>query len=163
MVIPMTHQSRWVITSTFVFALLLTALPMPEFTAIWRPAWVALVLVYWCMAAPEQVGVVVGWTAGLFLDVMTGTLLGQHALGLSVVAYVAHRTHRRVRVLPLWRQGITIFALVFLYQALVLWSNGIRGIPVTAPAYWTSPLVSTLLWPWIFVVLRVIRRRYAVV
>ena len=163
MVTSMTPQGRWVITTTFVFALLLTALPMPEPTAIWRPAWVALVLVYWCMAAPERVGVAVGWTAGLLLDVMTGTLLGQHALGLSVVAYVAHRTHRRVRVLPLWRQGITIFALIFLYQALVLWSNGIRGIPVTAPAYWTSPLVSTLLWPWIFVVLRVVRRRYAVV
>ena len=163
MVTPMTHRGRWVIPSTFVFALLLTALPMPEATAIWRPAWVALILVYWCMAAPERVGVVAGWTAGLFLDVMTGTLLGQHALGLSVVAYVAHRTHRRVRVLPLWRQGITIFALVFLYQALVLWSNGIRGIPVTAPAYWISPLVSTLLWPWIFVVLRVVRRRYAAV
>ena len=163
MVTPMTPQGRWVVPSTFVIALLLTALPMPESTAIWRPAWVALVLVYWCMAAPERVGVVAGWTAGLFLDVMTGTLLGQHALGLSVVAYVAHRTHRRVRVLPLWRQGITIFALVFLYQALVLWSNGIRGIPVTAPAYWTSPLVSMLLWPWIFVVLRVVRRRYAVV
>ena len=160
---PTTHRGRWVIPSTFVFALLLTALPMPEATAIWRPAWVALILVYWCMAAPERVGVVAGWTAGLFLDVMTGTLLGQHALGLSVVAYVAHRTHRRVRVLPLWRQGITIFALVFLYQALVLWSNGIRGIPVTAPAYWISPLVSTLLWPWIFVVLRVVRRRYAAV
>ena len=160
---PMTHRGRWVIPSTFVFALLLTALPMPESTAVWRPAWVALILVYWCMAAPERVGVVAGWTAGLFLDVMTGTLLGQHALGLSVVAYVAHRTHRRVRVLPLWRQGITIFALVFLYQALVLWSNGIRGIPVTAPAYWISPLVSTLLWPWIFVVLRVVRRRYAAV
>ena len=163
MVTPMTHQGGWVIASTFVFALLLTALPMPESTGIWRPAWVALVLVYWCMAAPERVGVVSGWTAGLFLDVMTGTLLGQHALGLSVVAYVAHRTHRRVRVLPLWRQGITVFALVFLYQALVLWSNGIRGIPVAAPAYWISPLVSTLLWPWIFVVLRVLRRRYAVV
>lgn len=163
MVTPTTHRGRWVIPSTFVFALLLTALPMPEATAIWRPAWVALILVYWCMAAPERVGVVAGWTAGLFLDVMTGTLLGQHALGLSVVAYVAHRTHRRVRVLPLWRQGITIFALVFLYQALVLWSNGIRGIPVTAPAYWISPLVSTLLWPWIFVVLRVVRRRYAAV
>ena len=162
MVIPAAHQGRWVITATFVFALLLTALPMPDAAAIWRPAWVALVLVYWCMAAPERVGVVVGWTAGLFLDVMTGTLIGQQALGLSVVAYLAHRTHRRVRVLPLWRQSITIFALVFLHQALVLWSNGIRGIPVMIPAYWTSPLVSMLLWPWMFVVLRVIRRRHAV-
>ena len=136
---------------------------MPESAANWRPAWVALVLVYWCMATPERVGVVVGWTAGLLLDVMTGTLLGQHALALSVLAYVAHHAHRRVRVLPLWRQGITVFVLLFVYQALVLWSNGIRGLPVTAFAYWTSPLVSTLLWPWIFVVLRVVRRRYAVV
>ena len=160
--IEMVHRGYWVITATFVFALLLTALPMPESAATWRPAWVALVLVYWCMAAPERVGVVAGWTVGLLIDVMTGTLLGQHALGLSVVAYVAHRIHRPVRVLPLWRQGITIFVLVFLYQALVLWSNGIRGIPVMAPAYWTSPVVSMLLWPWIFVVLRVIRRRYAV-
>ena len=162
MVIERVHQGRWVIPASFAMALLLTALPMPEAAANWRPAWVALVLVYWCMAAPEQVGVVVGWTVGLLLDVMTGTLLGQHALGLSVVAYVAHHTHRRVRVLPLWRQGITIFVLVFFYQALVLWSNGIRGIPVAAPAYWTSPFVSMLLWPWIFIVLRVIRRRYAV-
>ena len=159
----MVQQSRLVIATTFVIALLLTALPMPESAAIWRPAWVALVLIYWCMAAPERVGVAVGWMAGLFLDVMTGTLLGQHALGLTVVAWVAHHTHRRVRVLPLWRQAITVFVLLFLYQALVLWSNGIRGIPVAATTYWTSPLVSTLLWPWLFVVLRVVRRRYAAV
>lgn len=157
------HQGRMVIVATFVFALILTALPMPESAAIWRPSWVALVLIYWCMAVPDQVGVIVGWTAGLLVDVMSGTLLGQHALGLSIVAYVAHRAHRRVRVLPLWRQGITIFVLMFAYQALVLWSNGIRGIPVSAPAYWTSPLVSMFLWPWLFVVLRVIRRRYDVV
>ena len=163
MVIALVQQSRLVIATTFVIALLLTALPMPESAAIWRPEWVALVLIYWCMAAPERVGVAVGWMAGLFLDVMTGTLLGQHALGLTVVAWVAHHTHRRVRVLPLWRQAITVFVLLFLYQALVLWSNGIRGIPVAATAYWTSPLVSTLLWPWLFVVLRVVRRRYAAV
>ena len=163
MVIAMVQQGRLVIATTFVIALLLTALPMPELAAIWRPAWVALVLIYWCMAAPERVGVAVGWMAGVLLDVMTGTLLGQHALGLTVVAWVAHHTHRRVRVLPLWRQAITVFVLLFIYQALVLWSNGIRGMPVEATAYWTSPLVSTLLWPWLFVVLRVVRRRYAAV
>ena len=135
---------------------------MPEAAAVWRPAWVALVLIYWCMAVPEHVGVLVGWTVGLLLDVMTGTLLGQHALGLGVVAYVTQRVHRRVRVLSLWRQGVTIFGLVFLYQALVLWSNGIRGLPVTASGYWTAPLVSAFLWPWVFLVLRAARRRYGV-
>ncbi len=156
------HHGGWAITATFVAALMLTALPMPTWAALWRPAWVALVLIYWCMAVPARTGVLVGWGLGLLLDVLTGTLLGQHALGLSVVAYIAHKSHRRVRVLPIWQQGSSVFGLVFLYQVLVLWINGIQGVPVQASAFWASPLLSMVLWPWIFVVLRDIRRKYEV-
>ena len=163
MVTRVNIRDYWVIAATFVVALIVTVLPMPEPITLWRPVWVVLVLIYWCMAAPDQIGVVTGWTVGLLLDVMTGTLLGQHALGLSVVAYVIHRVHRRVRVLPPWRQGLTIFGLVFLHQALILWSNGIRGLPVMVSAYWIPPLISMLFWPWLFLVLRAVRRRYDVV
>ena len=45
------------------------------------------------------------------------------------------------------------------YQFIVLWVNGIRGIPITASSYWATPLVSMLLWPWVFIVLRDLRRR----
>ena len=147
---------------SFLVALMLTALPMPTWTAIWRPAWVSLVLIYWCMAVPGRTGVFIGFFLGLLLDVLAGTLLGQHALALSVVAFVAHRFHRQVRVLPLWQQGVSVFGLVFVYQALILWINGIQGMPVMASAYWASPLVSMILWPWVFVVLRDVRRRYQV-
>ncbi len=150
------------IVLSFVVALMLTALPMPAWAALWRPAWVALVLIYWCMAAPMVAGVVMGWTLGLFLDVLAGELLGQHALALAIVAFVAHRFHRQVRVLPVWQQGVSVFGLVFLYQALILWITGIQGMPILAAAYWSSPLVSMLLWPWIFIVLRDVRRRYRV-
>ena len=150
------------IVTSFVVALMLTALPMPAWAALWRPAWVALVLVYWCMAAPAYTGVVMGWVLGLFLDVLAGTLLGQHALALAVVAFVAHRFALQVRVLPIWQQSVSVFGLVFLYQALILWITGIQGMPVMAAAYWSSPLVSMLLWPWIFIVLRDVRRRYRV-
>ena len=150
------------IVLSFVVALMLTALPMPPWAALWRPAWVALVLIYWCMAAPTYTGIVMGWTLGLFLDVLAGTLLGHHALALAIVAFVAHRFHRQVRVLPIWQQGVSVFGLVFLYQALILWITGIQGMPILAAAYWSSPLVSMLLWPWIFIVLRDVRRRYRV-
>lgn len=150
------------IAASFVVALMLTALPMPHWAALWRPAWVALVLIYWCIASPAYSGIVTGWILGLFLDVLTGTLLGQHALGLAVVAFVAHRFHLQVRVLPIWQQCVSVFGLIFVYQALVLWINGIQGLPVFAAAYWSSPLVSMLLWPWIFIVLRDVRRRYQV-
>ena len=117
------------IALSLVVALMLTALPMPDWAAMWRPAWVALVLIYWCMAAPTYAGVLMGWMLGLFLDVLSGTLLGQHALALAVVAFVAHRFHRQVRVLPIWQQGVSVFGLVFFYQLLILWITGIQGSP----------------------------------
>lgn len=150
------------IVLSLVVALMLTALPMPAWAALWRPAWVALVLIYWCMAAPGSTGVIMGGVLGLFVDVLVGSLLGQHALALAVVAFVAHRFHLQVRVLPIWQQSVSVFGLVFVYQALILWINGIQGMPVAAAAYWSSPLVSMLLWPWIFIVLRDVRRRYQV-
>jgi rod shape-determining protein MreD len=161
-VIQQRHRGSWLIILSFVVALMLTALPMPDWAGIWRPAWVSLVLIYWCMALPERVGILVAALVGIHLDVISGTLLGQHALALSVVAFLAIQFYRRVRVLPLWQQGITIFGLVFVQQVFLLWINGIQGMPVMISAYWASPLISMVLWPWIFVVLRDLRRKYQV-
>ena len=156
------HRGAPVIVLSVVAAFVLTALPLPAWASDWRPAWVALVLIYWCIAVPTRVGVGVGWCLGLFLDVLLGTLLGQHALGLAVVAYITQRLDQRVRVLPIWQQGVGVFGLVFLYQVLILWITGIQGMPVLASAYWSSPLISMLLWPWVYIVLRDVRRRYQV-
>lgn len=160
--IPPRHHGGWAITISIVAALALTTIPSPAWAAPWRPAWVALVLIYWCMAVPGRVGVGVGWILGLVLDIHSGTLLGQHALGLSVVAYATHKLHQRVRVLPLLQQGLSVFGLILIYTALTLWINGVQGRPVEVMAYWTSPLMSMVLWPWVFIILRDVRRRYSV-
>lgn len=157
------HRGNGVIVLSIIVALMLTALPMPDWAAVWRPAWVGLVIIYWCMALPSRIGILVAWFSGILLDVLAGTLLGQHALALSVVAFITLQFYRQVRVLPLWQQGITIFGLVFVHQVLVLWINGIQGMPVPVSAYWASPLISMVLWPWVFIVLRDIRRIYQVV
>ena len=157
-----TQRGNWVIVTSFIVALMLMALPMPDWAGIWRPAWVALVLIYWCMALPSRIGIMVAFTLGIFLDVLTGTLLGQNALALSVVAFITLQFYQRVRVLPLWQQGITVFGLAFVHQVLLLWINGIQGMPVSFSAYLASPLISMVLWPWIFVVLRDLRRKYQV-
>jgi len=156
------ERGNWVIVVSFVVALMLMALPMPDWAGIWRPAWVALVLIYWCMALPTRIGIMVAFTLGIFLDVLSGTLLGQNALALSVIAFITLQFYQRVRVLPLWQQGVTVFGLAFIHQVLVLWINGIQGMPVSFSAYWASPLISMVLWPWIFVVLRDLRRKYQV-
>lgn len=159
---PSPRRGTVTIVVSFVLALMLTALPLPSWAEPWRPAWVTLVLVYWVLALPHRVGVGVGWVLGLLLDVMMGTLLGQHALSLALVAFLALRLHQRLRVLPAWQQGASIFLLVVLDRALSLWVTGIQGMPTEARAIWAPAVTSTVLWPWLFVVLRDVRRRYKV-
>ncbi len=157
------HQGGWVIAVTFAVAIMLALAPMPDWADRLRPQWVAMVLVYWAMALPERVGVGIGWSVGILLDVARGTLLGQHALALTVLAFVTHKSHMRLRVLPLWQQAGTILLFLLVYQLIVQWINGISGYPPRDLWYLLPPLISTLLWPWVFVVLRDLRRRLIVV
>jgi len=153
---------HYVIYISLLIGYLLTLLPLPEWVQNYRPQWVALILIYWCMALPERVGVGVGFITGLLLDVLMGTLLGQHALGLSVVAYLTLKLHRRVRVMPLRQQVFTIFIILLVERLLALWTTGAAGYPTPSLLYWVPPIISMLLWPWVYVTLRNARRRFRV-
>ncbi|MCB1799087.1 MAG: rod shape-determining protein MreD [Gammaproteobacteria bacterium] len=153
---------RLVIVTTLCIAMLLTILPMPEWARPFRPQWVTLVMLYWAIALPHRVGVGSGFVAGIILDVLTGTLLGQHALGLSVVTFVAIQLHQRIRVFPFWQQSLGILILLVIEHLLALWVTGAtRGIS-PGLIYWSVPLIGALLWPWVFVTLRKVRRHFKV-
>ncbi|MCG6967321.1 MAG: rod shape-determining protein MreD [Chromatiaceae bacterium] len=155
-------DGRLIIVATLCVAMLLTILPMPEWARPFRPQWVALVLLYWAIALPHRVGVGTGFIAGIVLDVLTGTLLGQHSLGLTVVIFIAIQLHQRIRVFPFWQQSLGILILLIIDHLLGLWVTGAtRGV---APPliYWAMPLIGALLWPWIFVTLRKTRRHFKV-
>ena len=151
-----------VIVGSFIAAFVLTLLPMAEWAAPWRPPWVALVLLYWCFAAPERCGVLVGWGSGLLLDALVGTLLGQNALALGVVAWFARRSYRRVRLFPLWQQALTVFGVMAVHQVVVSLVAGVRGLPVEALSLFSVPVAGAVVWPWVFLLLRLVRRRYQV-
>lgn len=143
-------------------ALLLSIVPMPGWTVTLRPEWVVLVLIYWCMALPQRVGVGTAWVVGLILDVLQGTLLGQHALSLSVVAFLTLKLQQRVRFFPMWQQALIVLLLIALHQLMILWIAGINGQPSPSWSYWFPSLSSMLLWPALYVVLRGARRYYQV-
>lgn len=156
------HHGGWAIALSFVAALMLTMLPLPDWAALFRPEWVAMVLIYWCLALPDRVGVGVGWSVGLLLDVVRGALLGQNALALALVAYLTLHLHRRIRIYPLWQQSLFVLLMVALNQMLVLWVKGVSGQPPDDWLYWLPSLTSMLFWPWAFLILRDLRRQYQV-
>ena len=147
---------------TLIAAFMLSMMSLPVWLETFRPDWVTLVLIYWVMAMPDSIGVTTAWVAGLMLDVSHGALLGQHALGLVLVIYVIHSQHQRLRVASLLQQALVIFVLLLVKQTLVLWVNGIMGhAPGDIWLYFMQSLISALFWPWVYIILRDLRRKFA--
>ncbi len=153
------HQGGWVIFASFILAILLMLIPLPLWAGFWRPDWVAMVLIYWCMALPQRVGVFSGWLVGLVLDVLLGSLLGQHALVLALVAYLSGKVHRRLRVYPLRQQVFVVFSLVAMVHVFNAWMRHLQGYPTASQLEFLYPaMTSFFLWPWVFISLRMLRR-----
>lgn len=156
------HRGGQVIFLSFVAALMLTLIPLPEWASYLRPEWVSLVLIYWCMALPERIGIGAGWLAGLFLDVIHGAVLGQYAMALAIIAYFTHNLHQRLRVFPVTQQMLVVLLLILFQQLIVIWIKGFIGESPQSLRYWLPSLTTMLLWPWLFVILRDLRRHYRV-
>jgi rod shape-determining protein MreD len=153
------RKLTWTIALSFTVAMALTAVPLPEWAVAWRPVWIALALGYWAMAVPENVGVGVGWFVGLLADVLQGALLGQHALGFAIVAYLFSRNHKRLRMFPLWQQAVFAGMTFFTSFLIMLWVRLLIGMPPLPWTYWLPCFTSMLLWPWVFIILRDVRRK----
>ncbi len=156
------NTGGWILFISLLIAFLLTALPLPHWADDWRPAWVAMVLIYWCMALPERIGISIAWCLGLLLDVQQGALLGQNALGLALIAYFVIQIHKRFRLFPLVQQSCLVGFIIIFYLLISSWVRGIMGIPPQTWTYWMPAISSMVLWPWLFVILRDIRRQYNV-
>lgn len=152
-------RGGWLIPFSLLAALLLMILPLPAGADALRPQWVALMTIYWCLTVPERYGVFAAFAAGLALDLISGSLLGQHALGLSVIAYAAVELHQRVRIFPLWQQALFAGVLLLAERLINLWVLGATGQPMPTLAYWVASFLGLLLWPWLFLVMNDLRRR----
>lgn len=156
------RHGDWIIFLSFIAAFIFTIFPLPDWLSLLRPEWVALVLIYWCMALPQRIGVGIAWIVGIFLDVLRAGLLGQQALSLCVVAYVTIKMYQRIRVFPLWQQALSISVLIGMHLMLLLWIKGITGQPTNSWSYWLPVFSSMIIWPPLYFILRNLRRRFRV-
>lgn len=138
----------WIVVASLTFAMFLTILPLPFGWEDFRPQWVTLTIVFWCLTRPERVGVFWAFGTGLMLDVLTASLLGQQALGLSLVAYVVVKLHARIRLFPRWQQSVFVWLLLLAERLLALWILGATGQPLPTLSYWIPAVIGLLLWPW---------------
>lgn len=155
-----TTDVRWiVIPLTLLLALYLNVIPYPEWARFAHTDWVTLVLFYWCLAIPRWVGVGYGWVMGLLLDVLHFTLYGQHAIGKALIAWFVVSTYPQLRRYPVWQQCIVIVMLSSVDIGIVTWISSITADVAIRAEYWLSAITTGLLWPLVYILLRMLRRR----
>lgn len=151
-----------VIFLTFMAAYVLAVLPLPQWLQWGRPEWVALTLIYWCIALPQRVGIATGLVLGVGLDVLEGAVLGQNAFALFVVALLSLILYQRLRVYSLWQQAAVVFILVGVNQLICQWVHNLEGVGARSQLFLLPAFSSALLWPVVLHVLRGLRRYYRV-
>ena len=141
-------RERSVLVSAISLALMLSlaVVPLPKIIEPFRPDWVAVVLVYWSLMAPRRFSLLTAFWMGLALDTLTGALLGQHALALLVIVYIAERNHLRLRVFPVSQLALTVLILLGLYEFILFWIDGMAGRSVPMIERWAPPVTGTLAW-----------------
>lgn len=159
------HQQtrQWPLWTSLLVALLLTLAPAPDWyetlfpNVNLRPLWLLPVSFYWAIALPQRYSVGSAWLFGLLLDITNGGLLGRHTIGLVLSVWVAQRFYLQLRQFPLGQQAIVVGLLTLLAQASLLWVDGATGVLSQPMHYFTPVLTTTLLWPFMFPLLRKLR------
>jgi len=150
-----------IIWLSMVCAAFLQVMPLPPpIDLYFRPHWMLLTCLYWCLAMPHRFNIGSAWVTGLMLDVLWGATLGLNALAIGLCcAFVVHQC-QRIRSYSVWHQALIMTVIVAIYQlmtaTLATWLNE----ALIDSQYYLSSLITLLAWPWVFFTLRKVRRRF---
>ena len=153
-------SSRLVIWGSFLLALIVQTIPWPGTLDLLRPSWLLLVICYWVMALPHRVNVGTAFTMGLLWDLLLGSTLGIRGMMMSIVIYLVAVNFLLLRNMALWQQAIVIALLAMGLDVLIFCGEFlIQDVTFNPLSLWGS-VISCILWPWMFLLLRRVRRHW---
>ena len=133
------------ISLTIAIAFLLNV--MPWGSARWVPDFLALVLFFWNVRQPRKVGMGVAFLFGLVMDVHQASLLGEHALGYSLLSYGAFALQRRLPWFDVGGQLLHVLPLFVAAQLATVLVRMALGGAFSGWSIFVAPVISALLWP----------------
>ena len=118
-----------------------------------------MVLIYWNMALPKDIGLIWAMIFGFCLDVNKEILLGSHVLLFLLISFLTQRYFHRLRALYVIQQSLFVAVVILIYQIfLILFFSEFRQSIFLELILLT--LLSSLLWPVIFGILRQLRIKF---
>ncbi len=134
------------IALTLVVALILNFLPLPDNALLFRPDFVALITLYWCVQYPHKIGMSVAFMMGLMMDVANINILGQHALAYCIAVYLTLILGRRLRLFNAWQQAPQIGFILFAMQTVMIIVAILGGMKFPGWEFYFTTVTGSLAW-----------------
>jgi rod shape-determining protein MreD len=141
---------RWL---SIALAFFIMIIPMSESLSALRPFLLALVMMFWILETPGKMGLGRVFLIGLLLDVVSFSMLGEHAFRLLLMAGIVHQVRNQFRFYPIWQQSLAILAILYLDQVLLAVIRLFQGLQQQPIEAWLSPVLAFLIWPWLYMFL----------
>lgn len=143
---------------SLVVGLVLQLIELPNLLAAARPMFVPLLLAYWALREPRVSALVPAFIAGVALDILFGTALGQHALGLIVVVYFVERLRGIFVLFPLWQATLALIPAWVLFAFIMFWVDGIIRHQADTWLRWLPVVSTSLFWPLVYTLMELFRQ-----
>ncbi|WP_434997594.1 rod shape-determining protein MreD [Vibrio scophthalmi] len=155
-------RGKMVIIASFIIALTLQTIPWPGVLDVLRPSWLLLVTCYWVLALPHRVNVGTALILGLLWDLLLGSTLGIRGMMMAILIYIVALNFLVIRNMALWQQAMVIGFLSIALEVMIFFGEYlIQDIAFNPMSLWAG-LINCILWPWMFLLMRRVRRRWHV-
>ncbi len=155
-------NGRFIVWMTLFIGVISQIMPLPSVVDAWRPDWLLMIVLYWSIALPHRYNILTAWVLGRVLDILLGATLGVRSLAMSLVIYVAILHCQRLRNFPKWQQSLVIMLLICMYHLVIYWVEFVMQEAVFDTDLFLPAISGLVIWPWIFWILRRVRRHYKV-
>ena len=144
----MTRPISWfVVALTFVIAIILELVALPDMLSALRPEWLVLTQTYWLLRRPDKIGIASAFAIGIVMDVLTGSYLGIHSLALCIVSYLILGMHKRFRMYPVVQQAFVLFLLTGTQLMIVYGLRASLSVAEDGFDYLWQAVISAFVWP----------------
>ncbi|MBK6617036.1 MAG: rod shape-determining protein MreD [Nitrosomonas sp.] len=151
--------SRPLIYLSLVAALMLNLLVSENITLLVRPDFIALAVLYWNIHQPRQSGMSLAFVSGIIMDVVTASIMGQHALAYCLLTFFALLFYRRLRMFSVFRQIPAILWMLLLSQIILLLIGMLTGTYLPDWHILLRSVSGGLIWPFIAITLTSLRKQ----
>lgn len=124
--------------------LVLEVLPLPFDMMGYRPEFVYLIVIFWCVHSRAQNGVYLAFFLGLLLDLLQGNLIGIHAALLLGMVSVLRVFFPQFRVYGLWHQCMALFGVLIVSNVVYAMT---QNFSFSVQELLIAPLFSIIVWP----------------